>query len=69
MELLLLVCALERDYELKSHLFVTSDFIHNFFLHNLIKFYKLDYSTRDTLLNIKLKTNYTFILKKDIDAV
>ena len=65
----MLVCALERDYELKSHLFVTSDFIHNFFLHNLIKFYKLDYSTRDTLLNIKLKTNYTFILKKDIDAV
>lgn len=30
---------------------------------------KLDYSTRDTLANIKLKPNYTFILNKDIDAV
>ena len=30
---------------------------------------KLDYSTRDTLENIKLKPNYTFILNKDIDAV
>lgn len=30
---------------------------------------KLDYSTRDTLANIKLTPNYTFILNKDIDAV
>gem|GEM_PF-5870041 len=33
------------------------------------KNHKLDYSTRDTLENIKLKTNYTFVLNKDIDAV
>lgn len=33
------------------------------------KNHKLDYSTRDTLANIKLKPNYTFILNKDIDAV
>lgn len=33
------------------------------------KNHKLDYSTRDTLSNIKIKTGYTFILNKDIDAV
>ncbi len=30
---------------------------------------KMDYSTRDTLLNIKLTPNYSFVLNKDIDAI
>jgi len=30
------------------------------------KHHKLEYSTRDTLSNIKLKPNYTFVLSKDI---
>ena len=34
---------MEKGYELNYTLFVTSDFIHNFFLHNLIKFYSLYY--------------------------
>jgi len=33
------------------------------------KNHKLEYSTRETLANIKILSNYTFVLNKDIDAI
>ncbi len=54
---------MERGYELNTPVFVTSDFIHNFFLHNLIKFYKWDY--RDLLVNryLAIKDNWIYKYK------